>query len=199
MLRLWLIRHGQTEGNKVSRYIGKTDEPLCREGREALEKLVYPVPEAVYASPLLRCVETAHILFPEKAPDIIEELSECDFGDFENKNYLELSDNPDYQVWIDSGGTLPFPGGESREAFRNRSIAGFQKAVSQCIEKNISQAALVVHGGTIMNIMEAYGDTKRTFYEWHVKNGEGFEVELDQELWKKGNHGFRVIGSLPEQ
>ena len=100
---------------------------------------------------------------------IIEELSECDFGEFENKNYKELSGNQDYQRWIDSNGTLPFPGGESREAFKHRSLTGFQKAVTQCIRNNIKTAALVIHGGTIMNIMEEYADRPRAFYEWHVK------------------------------
>ena len=57
-------------------------------------------------------------------------LKECDFGDFENKNYKELSGNPDYQAWIDSGGTLPFPGGEDSEAFRIRCREGFV----QCVE-----------------------------------------------------------------
>ena len=108
MIRLYLIRHGQTPGNKLQRYIGTTDEPLSTEGKEFLEKLTYPMPEALYVSPLCRCVETAGILFPGKSFHIIEELSECDFGEFENKNYKELSGNQDYQRWIDSNGTLPF-------------------------------------------------------------------------------------------
>ena len=87
MIRLYLIRHGQTPGNKLQRYIGTTDEPLSTEGKEFLEKLTYPMPEALYVSPLCRCVETAGILFPGKSFHIIEELSECDFGEFENKNY----------------------------------------------------------------------------------------------------------------
>ena len=93
MIRLYLIRHGQTPGNKLQRYIGTTDEPLSTEGKEFLEKLTYPMPEALYVSPLCRCVETAGILFPGKSFHIIEELSECDFGEFENKNYKELSGN----------------------------------------------------------------------------------------------------------
>ena len=92
MIRLYLIRHGQTPGNKLQRYIGTTDEPLSTEGKEFLEKLTYPMPEALYVSPLCRCVETAGILFPGKSFHIIEELSECDFGEFENKNYKELSE-----------------------------------------------------------------------------------------------------------
>lgn len=46
--------------------------------------------------------------FPGEPVHIIEELAECDFGEFENKNYKELEGNPHYQEWIDSNGTLPF-------------------------------------------------------------------------------------------
>ena len=82
MLKLYLIRHGQTPGNKLSRYIGTTDEPLSDEGREFLKKLSYPMPEELFVSPRLRCVETAEIFFPGKQLHIIEELSECNFGEF---------------------------------------------------------------------------------------------------------------------
>ena len=168
MLKIYLIRHGQTPGNKLKRYIGTTDEQLSQEGREFLEKLSYPMPESLYVSPLLRCVETAGILFPKKESRIIEELSECNFGEFENKNYKELSGNDNYQKWIDSNGMLPFPGGESREDFKHRSLTGFQKVVTGCIREDVHTAALVVHGGTIMNIMEEYADRQRPFYEWRL-------------------------------
>ena len=36
MRRVYLIRHGLTEGNRLRRYIGRTDEPLCAAGRAAL-------------------------------------------------------------------------------------------------------------------------------------------------------------------
>lgn len=197
MLKLLLIRHGETEGNKRKRYIGKkTDKPLCQEAGEMLEKLKYPMVQAVYASPMIRCTQTAGILFPEKKLNIIDELAECDFGEFENKNYLELDGNENYQAWIDSGGLLPFPGGESREEFKRRNVIGFQKAVNSCIRKEIKSAALVVHGGTIMNIMEEYADEKRPFYDWHVQNGRGFEVEIDTESWKKGQKALHMTREL---
>lgn len=198
MLKIYLIRHGQTPGNKLKRYIGTTDEHLTREGCEFLKELSYPIPETLYVSPLLRCVETAGILFPEKELHIIDELSECDFGEFENKNYKELSGNENYQKWIDSNGMLPFPGGESREEFKRRSLTGFQKAVTGCIREDVHRAALVVHGGTIMNIMEEYADRQRPFYEWHVKNGGGYLVELDSISWQKGKHEFRVCEAYME-
>lgn len=182
----------------MGRYIGVTDEPLCREGREFLEKMSYPAAEYIYVSPMKRCLETAQILFPGKNFHIIDELSECNFGDFENKNYKELADNPDYQIWVDSGCELPIPNGESREAFKHRSITGFQKAVSGCIRNGVTEAALVVHGGTIMNIMEEYADRDRPFYEWHVKNGGGYEVELDTDLWKRNKREIILVSSVLE-
>ena len=66
MLKIYLIRHGQTPGNKLKPYIGTTDEQLSQEGREFLEKLSYPMPESLYVSPLLRCVETAEFFFRKK-------------------------------------------------------------------------------------------------------------------------------------
>ena len=198
MIRIWLIRHGMTEGNKAARYIGTTDEALCKEGIRFLKTLDYPLPEAVYASPLLRCLQTAEILFPKREKKVIRNFSECDFGDFENKNYQELSGNPDYQAWIDSGGTVAFPGGESREAFRQRSLDGFEEAVFDCIRNHTLFAAFVIHGGTIMNIMENYADCQKTFYDWHVKNGGGYEIELEPALWESGRRMFHVVSAILE-
>ena len=167
MLKLILVRHGETQGNKLKRYIGKrTDEPLCPEAGNMLAQLAYPEVQAVYASPMIRCTQTAGILFPGKKLNIIDELAECDFGEFENKNYQELDGNEHYQSWIDSGGLLPFPGGESREEFKRR------------------------------NVMEEYADEDRSFYDWHVQNGKGYEVEIDPELWKKGRKFLHVIREL---
>ena len=198
MLKLWLIRHGMTEGNCHQRYIGVTDEPLCEEGRNLLSNVTYPRAQALFVSPLRRCRETARILFGDQEQRVIEFLAECDFGEFENKNYKELADNPHYQEWIDSNGTLPFPGGESREGFKSRNLRGFDRVVSGCIRSHVVEAALVIHGGTIMNIMEEYADIQKPFYEWHVRNGGGYEVELDENLWKNGRKQLRVNSAIME-
>ncbi len=192
MIKIWLIRHGMTEGNLKGRYIGRTDEHLCQEGKKALSELSYPVPDGLFISPMIRCRETAEILFPGKKFRIMDQLSETDFGDFENKNYRELAGNPDYQAWIDSGGNLPFPGGESREAFRERTLEGVQKVIAICSGENLQSAALIVHGGTIMTLMEAWGRPERDFYSWHVKNGHCYMTETDETLWQSGRGVLEV-------
>ena len=164
-----LIRHGQTQGNLEHRYIGcRTDEPLCAQSRDALAGKPYPDVRRVFVSPMKRCIETARLIYPQIEPEVITDFRECDFGAFENKSYAELSGRSDYQAWVASGGEMPFPGGESRTRFAARCAAAFERLDAQ------EDAALVVHGGTIMAIMERFAVPKGSYYEFQVKNGEGY-------------------------
>ncbi len=176
------IRHGKTNGNLEKRYIGRTDEPLSPIGRNELFEMQYPDCDIVISSPMKRCIETAEIIYPGKKIILVKGLEECDFGDFEGKNYLELSVNPDYQKWIDSGGTLPFPNGENTENFKKRCIAAFEKAVRKY--SDVGVISFVVHGGTIMSVLEKYAVPKKNYFDFQVKNGQGFITEFDNEKIK---------------
>lgn len=180
MLEILMIRHGKTEGNLQKRYIGRTDEPLCREGILELEHKRKSCPEIVFSSPLKRCLETAEILWPGIPVTVVEDFRECDFGEFENKNYKELTGNPKYQAWIDSNGTMPFPGGESPEEFKERVQRQFQKIIRQSMKEGYQRIALAVHGGTIMAIMERWGTPPGEYYRWQVKNGEGYLLQIEE-------------------
>ncbi|HIZ43677.1 MAG TPA: histidine phosphatase family protein [Firmicutes bacterium] len=202
---IYLIRHGKAAGNLSGRYIGKTDEGLCPEGRTALEAIrqrflsgkdALPRPETVYTSALKRTRETAAVLFPDLPVCVRAGFNECDFGEFEYKNYRELSGNPSYQRWVDSGGTLPFPGGESHENFVNRSAETFSRAVEE-LSAGKKTAAFVVHGGTVMAVMERFAFPQNGFYAWQVKNGCGFAAELDLAAWQSGCRKLTDIRSIP--
>ncbi len=130
-IEIIFLRHGMTIENEQHRYLGNTDTSLSRNGickLQALQKNgTYPKTDILFCSPMKRCTETAEILYPNHTPIYIPEWREMDFGEFEGKNYIELQKNPNYQAWIDSNGTLPFPGGESREAFIKRCEQGFYR------------------------------------------------------------------------
>lgn len=192
MIKIILIRHSKTEGNLQGRYIGSTNEPLCAQGRRLLQESCYPQnAEKVYTSPMLRCLETAKLIYPQIFPEIIEDFREIDFGQFENKNHEELHGNPAYQLWVDSGGTMPIPGGETREHFKKRCCDAFTAVIADAAKKQLREIALVVHGGTIMSIMEGFAEPYRDYYCWQVKNGRGYVTEL------KDNGKLQVISKLP--
>lgn len=174
---IYLLRHGKTAGNLKGRYIGTTDEPLCEEFQKELkEQSGRYTADILYVSPMKRCVQTAQILFPGQKQHLVLDFRECDFGAFENKNYQELSGDARYQAWIDSGGTLPFPKGESREAFQKRCVAAFCKILTEAQKQNAKTIACVVHGGTIMSILEKMAYPRRNYYDYQVKNGCGYAV-----------------------
>lgn len=170
-MELIFIRHGRTPGNSEKRYIGKTDESILPESAAELRERAaggeYGHPEILFVSPMRRCIETAGIIYPDMEMHIIRNFRECDFGSFEGRNYLDLNGDPDYQNWIDSGGTIPFPGGESMAEMTDRVMKGFYEAMD--IADGLD-AAFVVHGGTIMAVMSRIdgGD----FYDYQIGNGE---------------------------
>lgn len=188
-MKIIFIRHGKTAGNLEKRYIGRTDEPLCGQGRaELLEKCaagVYPQADCVFASPMKRCVETARLLYPDRQPVLVPDFRECDFGAFEGKNYAELNGDAAYQSWIDSGGTAAPPDGEGKADFARRCCESFWEALQGCDEN--AAAAVVVHGGTIMAVLEAFGVPKQGFYDYQVGNGDGFIAECDRRKRELGS------------
>ncbi|MCI9164912.1 MAG: histidine phosphatase family protein [Oscillospiraceae bacterium] len=175
-MTIYLIRHGQTRGNLERRYTGVTDQPLCPQGRAALADWRGPEAEAVYVSPLLRCRETAAILYPGTAQTAVPGLRETDFGAFEGHTYEELKDSPAYQAWLDSAGQAAPPGGESREQVRQRVLAAFRAVTAGHAPGE--RLALVVHGGTIMTLLEAL-EPGGQFYRWQAPNGGGFRCRWD--------------------
>ncbi len=136
--------------------------------------------EIVFTSPMQRCRESAQILFPDREKIEIPEWKEMNFGAFEGKNYEQLNGNPQYQAWIDSNGTLPFPEGESRAEFIDRVCAGMENAADylrnyaqsnmcrDCGSDREVTVAAVVHGGTIMALLSHYGGGD--YYDYQVEN-----------------------------
>jgi alpha-ribazole phosphatase len=176
-ITLVLIRHGATKSNLEHRYLGKTDEPLCKEGENQLEEYkrqnLYPRVDILYTSPMTRCIQTAKILYPDMQTNSVKEFSEMDFGTFEGKNYIELQADKRYQEWIDSNGTLPFPNGESREDFITRSVNGFNRINP----KDGETIGMIVHGGTIMAILSQYYGGE--YFDYQVANGKGYICKVD--------------------
>lgn len=192
-IEIFFIRHGLTQSNEQHRYLGsRTDEELSDKGvKEAVlrKKMIAQAdkisPDFLFYGPMRRCIQTSEILFDDLIKDIkiqkisIPEWTEIDFGKFEGKNYVELSGDEDYQKWIDSGGILPFPGGEDRADFIERSYDGFVRMID-CVRKfsrvedDTARCVAVLHGGNIMSIM--YKLSGGDYYDYQVKNLEGYRI-----------------------
>lgn len=202
-MKIYLIRHLKTKGNMEHRYIGTTDESLLKIEEQIntikmmkrkLEK--YQTPDFLVSSPLKRCMETAEIYFPDKMLQTQPKLRESDFGLFENRTYEELKNLPEYQKWMESNGTLPFPGGESHENFLKRCLEGFEASVCEAIDQGRNCVCFVIHGGSIMAILSQLSEKPSTFYDWILKNGDGYQMYLDENEWNAGHKMLKEITKL---
>lgn len=223
--RVYMIRHAACKGNLEGRYVGRTDEAALPQHLSALEKRK-KIEGRVYTSPMLRCIQTAQAVCVSTEYTCFPEWCERDFGEYEYKNYQELSAKPAYQEWIDSGGTLPFPAGETEEDFYARCIRGVKKMLAkeqeielkcckECQETEHSNSGeeaeqvaaadcheegliCMLHGGVMMALLCLYGSEGKGFYDYQCKNGEGYLTRWE---WESGEAPCIYIinkVSLPE-
>ena len=196
---VFLIRHGITQGNLDGKYIGFTDLPLCDEGYAAISRMahdeLYPDVQKVYSSPLKRCLETADIIYPDRYVKQVENLCECDFGEFEDKTPDELKDVPEYLEWLKGGYDSKAPSGESFGDFTLRCIDGLEEVFKDMMKEHISRAAVITHAGVIMNLLAGYGLPKGRPADFALEQGEGYAINLSTFLWQKGPV-FEILGKI---
>ena len=182
---IYLIRHAKTLSNLERRYLGLTDESLTeagiRELREKMQEGYYPEVERVYVSPMLRCRQTAELIYPDSPLTVMPGFSEYDFGEFEGKRYEDLKHNTVYRKWVKGRFAGRAPGGEDLESFTNRCCSAFAEVLAKIRNSSIEKTALVVHGGTIMAILQRYIPGQKNFYDWQVPNCEGYKLVVAKE------------------
>lgn len=178
-MQVILIRHGMTAGNAQGKYIGRTDEPLSPEGIALAQQMGSdPAVRTVYVSPLRRTQQTAAILFPSAQQIIVDDLREMDFGDFENRNFAQMEHDEAYRAWVEDGCTAPCPNGEGREEFSHRVCAAFSEIIMEAAARGEETVVFVVHGGTVMAVMERFARPKGEFYSYGVKNCRGYRCRI---------------------
>jgi alpha-ribazole phosphatase len=183
-VRILLLRHAETEGNRQRRYIGRSESGLTDDGIAFAQSCLYAPVEQVYASPLSRCQKTAELLFPGIARQLVEDLVEMDFGDFEGHSADELKDDAAYRAWVDAFCVPNCPNGESRSSFSERVLRAFDQVIADAEQRKLHHLAVVAHGGTCMAIMSQYAkDAGLPEYQWITSNCAGYSLELDANAW----------------
>lgn len=184
--KIHLIRHGLTDGNLKQQYIGKTDLPLAGVGVAELQRLKeeteFPKVDKVYSSPMLRCLQTAHILYPAKDVQTVDKLAEIDFGDFEGKTANELENNPAYADWA-AGRISAAPGGEDNLDFAKRLCVGLNEIVRDMMANGAEHAAVIMHGGAIMMLLASCAVPRKSMVEWTCAAGSGYSILVTPSLY----------------
>ncbi|NLM19738.1 MAG: histidine phosphatase family protein [Clostridiaceae bacterium] len=138
-MRLFMIRHGETQWNKWHRMQGQVNIPLNETGEAEAQKLAKILQhkkfDAVYTSPLNRSRETAEIVFGNNVDIILEPLiMEIAFGIYEGYSYnnLDIDESHDlYNYFYDWENYVPLKGGESIQQVMERAKRFFENMLIQ--------------------------------------------------------------------
>ncbi|NLV88588.1 MAG: histidine phosphatase family protein [Tissierellia bacterium] len=158
MTRLYLIRHGQSEWNILSKVQGQKDARLTDLGREQAKKigkrLIDEDIDIIYSSDLSRALETAEIISSIINKPVIEsrEIREINFGLWEGLTLEEIQDKyaEEYLIWMKSPDKLTLEGAETLESLKNRVMPFVDKIITENKNKNI---AIVSHSASLKIII----------------------------------------------
>jgi len=158
--RILLVRHGQTEWNRVGRFQGRADIPLNAEGRKEARSLALRLKDqrltAIYTSPLIRAVETASaIALFHPGLSVIEEpgFTEMDLGCFDGMPARDWEKfYPDFcGVWRKSPASVRMPGGESLPDMQSRALASLNRVTAACAPD--SRVLICTHNFVILSLL----------------------------------------------
>ncbi|MFH1046481.1 MAG: alpha-ribazole phosphatase [Candidatus Omnitrophota bacterium] len=152
MVKVFLIRHGQTNDNAQKKYSGFSDPPLNEQGIQQSQKLAVRLRgleiDRVYSSDLKRAYQTARIIFGERPIQQLSGLREMNFGLFEGLTHKEIMKcHPElYRRWIANPQKQSIPQGEPWQEFQRRVA----QQLSAIIDENPGKTlAVVTHSGPI--------------------------------------------------
>ena len=160
-MKLYLVRHGETQMNVDKLYYGWTDCPLNENGERQAEKLkefFKTVPlDKIICSSLLRASSTAEKINEGKNIPIFKEddFRELHFGAWEGKDFCHIKENypEEYRQWAKDWQGFAIPEGEAFSVFYERVTNRLQQLISE--EEENSSILLVSHNG-VMSAMLCY-------------------------------------------
>jgi len=148
MTRIILVRHGQTEWNRVERFRGRIDIELNETGHyqaQAVSKSLrmWEI-HAIYASPLKRALQTAQPTADVCGLEVqsLEGLNDIDYGAWAGLSPEEVASRYGdlYRTWLDAPHLVQFPDGERLDQVRARAMDALER---MCL-RHVGQTVVLV-------------------------------------------------------
>lgn len=150
-MRVYVIRHGESETNKEKKWTGWIDVHLTDKGKDDakiagdfLKRISF---DKIYSSDLVRAKETAEITIPGCQYEISELLREINVGSLAGKPISVITDEQRSDIAKNS--YIAF-GGESKKEFEGRVVAFMEKLE----DLNCENVAVFSHAGWLRKMLD---------------------------------------------
>jgi len=158
MKKLYLVRHGESEWNKLKKVQGQKDILLTERGVEQAKligkRLKEEGIEKIYTSDLKRAYDTASIIGEILKIEVIplKELREINFGIWEGltSDIINSEFSKEHELWLKKPEQLKIEGAESIIDLQLRAMKGVNKIIN---DNNINNILIVSHSATLKTII----------------------------------------------
>ena len=185
-MRVYFVRHGESECNRLDLRCGWSETPLSETGRKqalaAKEYLSTVHFDKVFCSDLPRAVETARLALPGAELILSDKIREISVGSLSNRpasdceaeygeQYRESIRLQDFKVY----------GGESQQEMKRR-VQSFIKDLEKL--EGLQNVAVVAHEGTVLQMLSV-AMKKEVLLEWvDIQNTSVSVFEYQNGFWK---------------
>lgn len=157
-MKIFLVRHGETDWNLKGKIQGNTDIELNKTGIKQAYELSNKMLEKnykfskIYSSPQKRALQTAKILSENTNIEciVVDKLKEMNLGKWEGLAWSEVRENYplEYKEWFVKRRYTKTPNGESYEDMLERVLDSLYKI----IDDNSDNIVIVTHSAVIMSL-----------------------------------------------
>lgn len=181
-MKIWLVRHGETEANVARLYSGHTPTPLTEKGQQQAQRLgemLHHAPfDRVLCSELERTQHTARLLLGNRQIPVTPHplLNEMFFGDWEMRHHrdLQIEDKENYAAWCADWQHAAPTNGESFPDF-SRRISAFTAELAHYQDENL---LIVSHQG-VLSLLTALLLGMPMAGMWHFRIDHGAWSVID--------------------
>lgn len=200
-VRLLLVRHGETEWNRQTRFQGQIDVPLNENGKQQSQKAAEFLRDVeidfAVSSSMLRPKETAQIILqPHQSIDLElqDGLREISHGLWEGKLEKEIEQEfpGELHRWRIMPAEVQMPEGENLQQVWARSVAAWDSIVQTALEKHLKTGLVVAHDATNKTLLcHVLGLSPQHF--WNFRQGNGAVSVID---YPSGLSGFPILQAM---
>ncbi|HFI0159153.1 TPA: histidine phosphatase family protein [Streptococcus suis] len=179
-MKIYLMRHGETDLNKKRCFYGNLDVSINQRGREqalVLHTLMQDIPvDKVYVSSLKRSQETAQLVFPASIPIPLKNLDEKGFGLWEGLTADQIQEQfpLEWEAWLVEPFTYKPPEAEAFGDFQDRVWTETDRLVNEHPRHSL---ALVAHLGVLRLIYQRLVDPSVLFWDIDFPQGTVTVIE----------------------
>ncbi|HEM6220700.1 TPA: histidine phosphatase family protein [Streptococcus suis] len=179
-MKIYLMRHGETDLNKKRCFYGRLDVSINQTGKDqaqSLHTLMQTIPiDKVYVSSLRRSQETAQLVFPIHHPIPLKNMDEKGFGLWEGLTADQIQEQfpLEWEAWLAAPFTYRPPEAEAFGDFQDRVWTETDRLVNEHPRHSL---ALVAHLGVLRLIYQRLVDPSVLFWDIDFPQGTVTVIE----------------------